>query len=47
LIFALSAIKVMLFDLSGATPLVRIASLAVLGVSFYLGGWLYKKIDAL
>ncbi len=47
LIFALSAIKVMLFDLSGATPLVRIACLAVLGVSFYLGGWLYKKIDAL
>ncbi len=47
LIFALSAAKVMLFDLSDTTPLIRIACLVVLGVTFYLGGWLYRKVDAL
>ncbi|OYY95827.1 MAG: hypothetical protein B7Y41_00630 [Hydrogenophilales bacterium 28-61-23] len=47
LIFAASAAKVLLFDLSDATPLVRIACLAVLGVTLYVGGWMYKKVDAL
>lgn len=47
LIFAASSAKVMLFDLSSATPLVRIGSLVVLGVTLYLGGWMYKKVDAM
>jgi uncharacterized membrane protein len=47
LIFAASAAKVLLFDLSDATPLVRIACLLVLGVTLYAGGWLYKRVDAM
>lgn len=47
LIFAASAAKVMLFDLSHAAPLVRIGLLAVLGVTLYAGGWMYKKVDQL
>jgi uncharacterized membrane protein len=39
--------KVLLFDLSDSTPLVRIASLAMLGVTLYVGGWMYKKVDAI
>ena len=45
LIFAASAAKVLLFDLSNATPLVRIACLVILGVTLYVGGWMYKKVD--
>jgi hypothetical protein len=45
LIFAASSAKVLLFDLSSATPLVRIGSLVILGVTLYAGGWLYKKVD--
>jgi uncharacterized membrane protein len=45
LIFAASAAKVLLFDLSSATPLVRIGSLVILGVTLYAGGWMYRKID--
>ena len=45
LIFAASSAKVLLFDLSSATPLVRIGSLAILGVTLYAGGWMYKKVD--
>ena len=47
LIFAFSVGKVLLFDLGDATPLVRIACLVVVGVTLYLGGWLYKRIDAM
>lgn len=47
LIFAASAAKVMLFDLSNAAPLVRIGLLVVLGVTLYAGGWMYKKVDQL
>lgn len=47
LIFAASAAKVLLFDLSSATPLVRIGSLVILGVTLYAGGWMYRKIDLL
>lgn len=46
LVFAAFAAKVMLFDLSGTAPLVRIGSLVVLGVTMYVGGLLYQKIDA-
>ena len=45
LIFAASAAKVLLFDLSSATPLVRIGSLMILGVTLYAGGWMYRKVD--
>jgi uncharacterized membrane protein len=47
LIFAASAAKVMLFDLSHAAPLVRIGLLVVLGVTLYAGGWMYRKLDLL
>jgi hypothetical protein len=44
-IFAASAIKVWLYDLSGAAPLVRIGCLLILGITLYLGGLLYQKIE--
>jgi uncharacterized membrane protein len=44
LIFAASALKVLLFDLSGSAPLVRIGVLVVLGSSLYAGGWLYQGL---
>lgn len=44
LVFSFSGIKVLIYDLAGAAPLVRIGSLVVLGISLYLGGWLYRKI---
>jgi hypothetical protein len=44
LLFAVTGVKVMLFDLSHATPLTRIISLVVLGVTFYSGGLLYQRI---
>lgn len=47
LIFAISSGKVLIYDLSSSAPLVRIGTLLVVGCSFYLGGWLYKKIEAL
>jgi hypothetical protein len=47
LVFAAFAAKVLLFDLSGASPLVRIGCLVVLGVTMYVGGMLYQKIDTL
>ncbi len=47
LIFAASAAKVLLFDLSDASPLVRIASLAILGLTLYAGGWMYRKVDTI
>ncbi len=47
LIFAISAGKVLFYDLSTSAPLVRIGTLLVVGCSFYLGGWLYKKIEDL
>ncbi len=45
LVFAAFAAKVMLFDLSGTSTLVRIGSLVVLGVTMYVGGLLYQKIE--
>ena len=44
LLFAATAVKVMLSDLHGAAPLARIVSLLVLGVTFYVGGLLYRRI---
>ncbi|MBK9160115.1 MAG: DUF2339 domain-containing protein [Nitrosomonadales bacterium] len=47
LIFAASVFKALLYDIALAAPLIRIASLVVLGASLYLGGWLYKKVSRL
>ena len=47
LIFAASILKALLYDIAHATPLIRIASLLILGFSLYLGGWLYKKVSSL
>ncbi len=46
-IFAASLVKLILFDLAGAAPLVRIGSLVVVGLSLYAGGLLYKRVVAL
>lgn len=47
LIFAVSAGKVVVYDLSASPTLIRIGSLIAIGCSLYLGGWLYKKIELL
>ena len=47
LIFGASVVKVLLFDLDNAAPLVRIGSLIVLAVTLYVGGWMCKRVDAL
>lgn len=47
LIFAFSAGKVLMYDLSSSAPLIRIGSLLAVGLSLYLGGWLYKKIEVM
>ena len=46
LVFAVSGLKVLLYDLAGAAPLVRIGSLVALGVSLFVGGWLYQELSA-
>ena len=46
LIFALSGMKVLLYDLAGSPTPVRIGVLVVLGITLYLGGWLYQKLGA-
>ncbi len=45
LVFAVSGLKVLLYDLAGAAPLVRIGSLVALGVSLFVGGWLYQELS--
>ena len=45
IIFAASGLKVLLFDLSGAAPMVRVLILVVLAVSLYAGGWLYQQMS--
>lgn len=47
LLFAATGVKVVLIDLEGASPLARIASLAVLGATFYAGGLLYRRVSRL
>ena len=46
LIFAASAGKVLIYDLHQAAPLIRIGILLVLGLSLYVGGWLYQRLLA-
>jgi Predicted membrane protein (DUF2339) len=43
-IFAATAGKVILYDLSGASPIARIIGLIVLGFTFYFGGLLYQRL---
>lgn len=43
-VFAATALKVMLVDLRGAEPMARIIGLVVIGVTFYLGGLLYRWV---
>lgn len=45
LVFGATAGKVLLYDLSGAPPVARIISLAVLGLTFYVGGLLYQRVN--
>jgi uncharacterized membrane protein len=45
LVYGISSAKVFLFDLSGAQPLVRIGSLVALGLSLYVGGLLYRRLN--
>jgi hypothetical protein len=45
LIFAISGMKVLLYDLAGSPAPVRIGTLVVLGISLYVGGWLYQKLS--
>lgn len=45
MIFTAAAAKVLLYDLSGAPPPLRIASLLLLGATLYAGGWLYRRVD--
>jgi hypothetical protein len=45
LIFALSAFKVLAYDLRDGDPLVRVGVLALLGISLYAGGWLYRQLN--
>jgi uncharacterized membrane protein len=46
LVFAAAAAKVLLYDLGEAPPLIRIVSLVVLGVTFYVGGLWYQRMLA-
>jgi len=46
LVFGAAAVKVMLYDLGGASPMARIISLVVLGITFYIGGLLYQRLQA-
>lgn len=43
-VFGATAVKVLLYDLAGASPVARIIGLAVLGVTFYAGGLLYQRL---
>lgn len=45
LVFGAAAVKVMLYDLGNASPMARIISLVVLGVTFYIGGLLYQRLQ--
>ena len=47
LLFAAAMIKVFLYDLAGSAAELRVVSLLVLGVTLYIGGWLYQKVKLL
>jgi uncharacterized membrane protein len=43
-VFGATAGKVLLYDLSGASTIVRIIGLVAIGVTFYVGGMLYQRM---
>ncbi|MEO0409164.1 MAG: DUF2339 domain-containing protein [Cyanobacteria bacterium P01_A01_bin.135] len=43
-VFAASGIKVLLYDLDGSSSLMRVGTLLILGISLYIGGWLYQRV---
>jgi uncharacterized membrane protein len=45
ILFAASGLKVLLYDLAGSAPMVRVLTLVVLAVSLYAGGWLYQQMS--
>jgi len=47
LVFAVCGFKVIFYDLADTAPLIRIACLLVAGVTFYMGGWLYRWVALL
>jgi len=44
-VFAISAGKVFLFDLSDATPITRVLCVLTLGAALFVGGYLTRKIN--
>lgn len=44
LLFLLSGVKIILFDLANTAPILRVCVLLVLGISLYGGGWIYRKL---
>lgn len=44
LVFGASAVKVLMYDLSGSPSIVRVITLVVVGASLYAGGWLYQSL---
>jgi uncharacterized membrane protein len=47
LILACAGAKGAFYDLDGSKPVLRVACLAVLGISLFAGGWLYQKLARL
>jgi len=45
-VFGATAVKVLLYDLSGASTIARIIGLVVIWVTFYAGGMLYQRLLA-
>jgi len=45
LIFGISGMKVLIYDLAGSPAPVRIGTLVVLGITLYIGGWLYQRLS--
>jgi len=44
-VFAISAGKILLIDVSASRALIRVISLLILGALFYLGGYLYRHVN--
>ena len=45
-VFGATGLKVILMDLQGSAPIARVISLFILGVTFYVGGLLYRRLSA-
>lgn len=44
LVFGASAVKVLMYDLSGSPSIARVITLVVVGASLYAGGWPYQSL---